>query len=98
MGMKTAPSPVSACHRKPLSLETPPPPGASSASSRPLCGGGQWLEIGPMAVSGEGKQDLRGVSRLKPAEVMLSPDTVSMEYRPAGEGGQSPAPVSCISG
>ena len=27
------------------------------------------MEIGPMAVSGEGKQDLRGVSRLKPAEV-----------------------------
>ena len=53
-----------------------------------------------MAVSGDGKQDLRGVSRLKPAEVMLSPDTVSMGNRPVGEGltekGDGDVPRPCL--
>ena len=44
------------------------------------------MAIDPMAVSGDGKQDLRGVSRLKPAEGMLSPNIVSIGNRHPGWG------------
>ena len=79
-----------------------PPPAARpliKASSRPLPeGAGSAWRLAPDTVHG-GKQDLRGVSRLKPGEGMLSRGSASMGYRPLGVGlagaggGTSPSPV-----
>jgi hypothetical protein len=84
----------------PWEVETPPPPGRSAASSRPLQRGravwGDW----PDGRDRGRREDLRGVSRLKPAEVMLSPDTVSMGNRPRGggarRGGGWNIPLLCL--
>ncbi len=58
------------------------------------------MAIAPDTVHG-GKQDLRGVSRLKPGEGMLSRGSASMGNRPVGEGltGRGwniPLPCRCV--
>jgi hypothetical protein len=49
---------------KSLPLETPPPPGRSAASSRPLRGGGQCMAIAPEAVHVEQERDFGRVFTL----------------------------------
>ncbi len=77
---------------------SPPPPGRSRGLLPPPQegAGSVWRYSGYRA---RGKQDLRGVSRLKPGEGMLSRGSASMGNRPRGGGarreggGTSPSPV-----
>jgi len=84
------------CRNTPTSRRVPrlrPPPSEGAGSAWRLA---RWPCHG-------GKQDLRGVSRLKSGEGNLSRGAVSTGYRLRGGGadgegdGTSPSPVSCIS-
>jgi hypothetical protein len=100
-GGGTSPSPVPTCHRERFSMRAvdhPRLPAARAASSRPLQRGRAVHGDSP-GYGARGKQDLRGVSRLKPGEGMLSRGSASMGNRPRGGGadgeggGTSPSPV-----
>ena len=104
-GGGTAPSPVPTCHRERFSIRAvdhPRLPALPAPPPAPSRGGGQCMAIAPDTLHG-GKQDLRGVSRLKPGEGMLSRGSASMGYRPRGGGadgeggGGDVSPLPCRS-